>query len=185
MKKRSMMLVTSMVLAVLLIAGGTFAWFTATTEAVTNEFTAGTLDIKLYDNFEGAPCVNPGDCYHKEIFVENTGTKKVMVRIKYDFEFLDVDGNPLDNSVVELNLNPGWRDGGDGYLYYDPILNPRESTANVLKNNKICFSKCMNNDYQGSTLKIEIHADGMQTTNDATWADWTETGDCVEDPCPH
>ncbi len=118
MKKRKWMLGSAMILALILVAGGTLAWFTATADPVVNEFTAGTLEIELIDEFDGAPNVNPGDCYEKIVYVENTGTKRAFVRIKKDIAF---DNPNLGLGVVEYQLGDGWVEH-DGYFYYTEAL---------------------------------------------------------------
>ncbi len=163
MKKRKIMLGSAIMLAVLLVTGGTLAWFTASTEPVDNKFTAGTLEIKLVDNFEGAPNVNPGDCYDKEIYVENVGTKKAMVRI--DAKAVFSDG--LSTEILRYELGENWL-YQDEYYYYTKVLETNERTTSLLKDNKICFDgPSMNNDYQGAELTITVEADAIQATNGA------------------
>ena len=67
MKKRSIMLGSVVILAVLLVVGGTMAWFTAEAKPVVNTFKAGTVDINLIDEFpeNGIENVNPGDTHSK------------------------------------------------------------------------------------------------------------------------
>jgi predicted ribosomally synthesized peptide with SipW-like signal peptide len=181
MKKRSLMLGTAIMLAVLLVAGGTMAWFTASTEPVENEFTAGTLMIELVDEFEGAPNVNPGDCYAKDVYVINTGTKRALVRIEKDMVLNSNPNGPadiaLDIGVVEYELGQGWVEDEDGYFYYEDILLPGENgegerTTSLFAENEegknICFAgEGMDNDYQGAELTITIEAEAIQATNGA------------------
>ncbi|MGO1470528.1 MAG: TasA family protein, partial [Tissierella sp.] len=149
---------------------GTFAWFTATSEEVVNEFTAGTVKINLVDNFEGAPNVNPGDCYEKEVYVENTGTKKALIRIKKDIAFADESGLSLEPVIYELGEN--WEEH-DGYFYYMKIVEKEGKTKPLFKDNKICFDGAsMNDDYQGAKLDITIKAEAIQATNGAAAAEW-------------
>lgn len=179
MKKRNIMLVTSMMLAVLLIAGGTFAWFTATTEPEVNEFTAGTVKIELIDEFDGAPNVNPGDCYKKVIAVKNTGTKKAYIRIKADALFdggqsLGVLRYGINDPINwgPINLLPGWTEK-DGYFYYNRIVHPGHYTNPLLECNRICFDgKSMGNEYQGAELDITITAEAIQATHNAIQSEW-------------
>lgn len=112
------MLVTTMMLAVLLIAGGTLAWFTATAEPVVNEFEMGTLSIELIDEFEDATNVNPGDCYEKEVYVKNTGSKRAFVRIDMEMAF---GHTGLSTEVVTYELGENWVEH-DGYIYYTEML---------------------------------------------------------------
>lgn len=178
MKKRRIMTGSAILLAVLLVAGGTFAWFTATAEPVVNEFKAGTVELDLKDNFYAckAQNVNPGDCYYKNVYVKNTGTKKARVRIELDGEF--ENGLPTDG-VVKYDFSKGlfgqelWKDGGDGYLYYRYILKPGQSTDRLFKNDKVCFDgEKMGNEYQGQKFELTIGADMVQASNGAPEAVW-------------
>ena len=176
MKKKNLVLITTAALVVLLIAGGTMAWFTAEADPVVNEFTAGTVDLKLIDRFEGAPNVNPGDCYKKVIAVKNTGSKKAYIRIKADAVF---DGGQSTNVLRYglakpglFGLLPGWTEK-DGYFYYNQIVYPDHYTKPLLKCNRICFDgPSMDNTYQGAELDITINAEAIQATNGAIQAEW-------------
>lgn len=178
MKKRNLMLGSAILLVVLLVAGGTFAWFTAESATETNTFTAGTLKIELIDEFEGAPNVNPGDCYDKNVYVKNLGSKTAFVRIKKDMVFSD----DLNLDVVEYQLGEGWVEHDDGYFYYTEKLDAANDEvidqttllfADNEDGNNICFKgEEMDDDYQGAQLDITIKAEAIQTTNDAALTEW-------------
>lgn len=178
MKNKKMILGSSILLVVLLVIGGTMAWFTASTDPITNNFTAGTLTINLVDEFEGAQNVNPGDCFEKEVYVENTGTKQAFVRIKKDIAF---DKVGLDLDVVEYTLGEGWEEH-NGYFYYTQALAAKDGdvvakTTNLFAANNdgknICFNgPNMDNDYQGAQLDIVVEAEAIQVTNGAAEAEW-------------
>ena len=173
MKKRNMVLVTSMLLVVLLIAGGTFAWFTAETKAVDNNFKAGTVRLGMQDWFWtcGAQNVNPGDCIYKQVYICNYGTKRSVYRIKLDTVW---EGNLTGTGVVDYNLNtPHWYDGGDGYAYYKHVVPAGWYTHSLFKNDKVCFSgPNMNNSYMGKKLKMTLKAEAIQATNGAPQLAW-------------
>ena len=176
MRKSKMMVGSAIMLAVLLVAGGTLAWFTATAEPVVNEFTAGTVEIELVDEFDGAPNVNPGDCYKKVIAVKNTGTKKAYVRIKADAVFDGGQSTHVLNYGIDgpgrWNLLDGWTQKGE-YFYYNRIVHPGKYTQPLLKCNRICFDgPSMDNTYQGAKLDITIGAEAIQATNGAAQAEW-------------
>ena len=125
-------------LAALLIIGGTMAWFTATADPVTNEFTAGTVEINLVDDFEEEGNWNPGDCNEKVVYVENTGTKCAFVRVKLTPTWYNEGGQtpaldpdtekPLSTANViykyfdgdgfDTGVGPDWLLGDDGWYYY-------------------------------------------------------------------
>lgn len=174
MKKRNLMLGSAIMLAVLLVVGGTLAWFTAETQPINNEFTAGTVEIELIDVFDGAPNVNPGDCYTKEVAVKNTGTKRAMVRVKESTAITGYTGDgPTDISIVKFELNEDWvYDAATNYFYYTKVLEPGATTPSILKDNQICFDgPKMGNDYQGSVFTITVEADAIQATNGAPTAE--------------
>ncbi|OLS02179.1 TasA family protein [Tissierella creatinophila] len=171
MKNKKIMLGSAIMLAVLLVAGGTMAWFTAQSDPVSNNFKAGTLKIELTDIFVAADAqnVNPGDQFNKEVSIKNTGTKRAMVRIKKDFKF---DGNQ-NIGVVNYALGENWILNNDGYYYYTKVLQPNESTTMLFKDKKIKFDgAAMDNSYQGAKLNITIKAEAIQATNNAP----TESG---------
>ena len=169
MKKRKMMLGSAMILAVLLVAGGTLAWFTATAEPVVNEFTAGTLKMNLVDAYCEAKNVNPGDCYNKVVFVENEGTKRMFVRIKLTPEFPNMPN--ADLNLVEFNVLPGWVLHTDGYYYLTQEVAPGADTPNIIK--KVCFDgPGMGNEYQGAYFTLTVETDAIQVTNGAALAEW-------------
>ncbi len=169
MKKRKWMLGSAMLLVVILVAGGTLAWFTATADPVVNEFTAGTLEIELIDEFDGAPNVNPGDCYDKEVYVRNLGTKRAFIRIEKNIAFEP----ELDLDVVEYELGAGWVEY-NGYFYYTlEVAAEGGETGPLFVDNQICFNgEGMDNDYQGAVLEITIAAEAIQVTNGAALAQW-------------
>ena len=115
MQKKKIAKITSIVVALALVVGGTLSYFTdyATTSA---EGTAGTVAISLdtsninWLNADGQDILNPGDA-RKSIFkVQNEGNKSIDVRttIKltvesehYDLEF---SGDSENQSEFDLYL---------------------------------------------------------------------------------
>lgn len=171
MKKRTMMLVMSITLLVLLIAGGTFAWFTAQADPVVNNFKAGTLEFEANEFFcePLAQNVNPGDCYPKLAFFHNTGTKRMFVRVKITPDFPNMT-NP-DTDIVNYDILPGWKDGGDGYYYYLFPVPSGWYSGPVIK--KVCFDgEEMDNTYQGEEFTLTIESEAIQVTNDAALTEW-------------
>lgn len=171
------MLVSGVVLAVLLVVGGTMAWFTSTPAAVENTFTAGTVDIDLLENGEvyenglQFTNVNPGDSYAKKVEVRNNGSKQTYVRVKVDYLWTLI--NPPEGfdedelNVAEIDFNTAkWIDGEDGYYYYKDIV---KTTGNLepLFNTVTFKGLEMGNEYQGSTFKITLKAEAVQASHEA------------------
>jgi len=84
MKKRWINTILIIAIFVMAIGGGTLAWFTATEETITNEFTAGTVVISADKVFQAGYIVpenwNPGDTTDLDIEVSNDGTKSIFLR---------------------------------------------------------------------------------------------------------
>lgn len=182
MKKRNIMLGTAIMLAVLLVAGGTMAWFTAEAE-VTNEFTAGTVDIDLLENevviggeVGGLDIenVNPGDEYDKLIQVKSNGSKRTYVRVKLTPEWALVSGNSFTGNFNATSLPPAMLVGVNatdwildgGYYYYKDILTTGITTNALITGVKFDGPN-MGNEYQGSTFKLKVEVEAIQATNNA------------------
>lgn len=168
MKKRTLMIGSVILLVVLLIGGGTFAWFTYTTKPIVNNFQAGTLKYKVIECFDESKAknVNPGDCFDKWVWFWNTGTKKIYVRVKLTPEF---EGGLPVAGVVDYQVPSIWK-FKDGYYYYPyPIL----PGFGIKMLDKVCFSgPNMTNIYQGKLFTLTVMSEAIQTTNGAPDALW-------------
>jgi len=116
MNRKIMFSLVIIVMALALVIGGTFAWFTAVDE-VTNTFVAGTVLFDLDEYMESdsavsvdqltAPNVNPGDCYTKNFTIVNTGTKYILLRMNFEeewtfnAEFLSLNADALGFDLSE------------------------------------------------------------------------------------
>lgn len=181
MKKRNVLLGSVALLAVLLVVGGTMAWFTAQADPVVNTFIAGTVDIELHDETidpdseemvpfptGGFDNVNPGDEFVKHVYVENTGSKRVFVRVKLDPLFIPED---LDLDVVGYDILNGWVLHTDGWYYYPQEVMPGESTPTIIEFVEFAGAE-MGNEYQGATFELTVEAEAIQVTNGAALDAW-------------
>ena len=192
MNKKNLLIGSALVLAALLVVGGTMAWFTAAVGPVTNRFTAGTVEIKLHDvggydddknevpfTPNGIPNVNPGDEYLKIVYVENTGSKAIYVRAKLTPEWKDPDGNllPLEAGTPPVLmatfplLDNGWFLHTDGYYYYKDPVAPGASTAYLIDGVEFAGA-AMTNDYQGATFTLMVEAEAVQASHEAYKDEW-------------
>lgn len=167
---------------VALLAVGTWAWFTAQTDPVTNTFTAGTVKIKLHDEFAegGITNWNPGDCTSKVVYVENTGTKCAYVRVKLTPEWSNGE-EELDTDNVSWTIGEGWI-LIDGWYYYKESLKGTaqltEGEGNAITTNlisEVCLDgPGTSNNYQGVTFTLKVEAEAVQCTNGAAGEVWAE-----------
>jgi len=193
MNKKNLLIGSALVLAALLVVGGTMAWFTAAAGPVTNTFTAGTVEIELHDvqmdNGEellfpenGIGKVNPGDEYEKIVYVENTGTKAIYVRVKLTPAWTKGESSlPLQVGSVDMAtfplLNNGWVLHTDGWYYYtEPLAGAGDNVANAVTTHlieKVKFAgAAMTNDYQGATFTLTVEAQAIQASNGAAEDQW-------------
>ena len=178
------MLASAIGLVILLVAGGTMAWFTATAPEATNVFEAGTVAIVLHDktlspNEEGTAMeetdfpvagftnVNPGDKFDKIVYLENIGSKRAFVRIKLTPSF---DGGQ-DVSVVTYPILNGWILHTDGWYYY-PFEVAAEAFTPHLIEEVIFAGLAMDNGYQGAKFTLKVEAEAIQVTNGAALDQW-------------
>jgi predicted ribosomally synthesized peptide with SipW-like signal peptide len=192
MKKRNLVLGSVVVLAALLIVGGTMAWFTASSGPVTNTFIAGTVDIELHDltyddkqelvSFpeNGFANVNPGDEYDKIVYVENTGSKAVYVRVKLTpgWSGLPAGFDPEEDVVSLGSLGTNWVLYEGWYYYTKPLRGPVVDESNAVTTNlieKVMFAGAeMTNDYQGATFTLQVEAEAVQASHEAYKDEWGE-----------
>ena len=194
MNKKNLLIGSALVLAALLVVGGTMAWFTAAADPVTNTFKAGTVEIELHDvqmgdNEEettfptaGISNVNPGDEYDKIVYVENTGSKAIYVRVKLTPAWTKGEGSlPLQVEEVDMATFPivgtDWVLHTDGWYYYtEPLAGAVVDVANAVTTHlieKVKFAgAAMTNDYQGATFTLKVEAEAVQASHEAYKDEW-------------
>lgn len=173
MKKKILIGLGVIFLAALMVAAGTWAWFTAEVEPVINQFTTGTVEIEIIDEYEEITNWNPGDTADKDVSIENLGTKCAYVRVKLTPAWGDmvegefVSDENLGTTNVTLNWNEEeWMLHADGYYYYMNTL-PAGETTPLLLDSVTLVGPDTDNSYQGKVFQILIEADAVQCTNDA------------------
>lgn len=105
MKKRKSnlqrkVLIVSIVLALLIVAGGTFAWFTSKDE-VTNKLTASSnYGVSIVESFNPPENWIPGQEVDKDVFVTNTGNIDAFVKASISSAMaLTTEDEPLEISA--------------------------------------------------------------------------------------
>lgn len=99
MKKKILSLVLVVALAATAVIGGTLAYFTDT-DAQTNEFTFGDVEVDLWEVFDSkaAKDMVPGQKVNKDVYVENIGTNDAYVRVHVAVPAKVDDGDPSYNA---------------------------------------------------------------------------------------
>lgn len=181
MKNKKMILGSSILLVVLLVIGGTMAWFTAQSPAIANNFKAGTLQINVTEEFdaEATGNVNPGDDFVKEVYIENTGTKRAYVRMKLEPKWTNLKGELSElqgwGPAKIIGLHADWELKSDGYYYYKNVVEVGETAPKPFE--KVEFVGAdMDNDYQGADFELKVTVDAIQVTNGAVEIEWSDSG---------
>ena len=138
--------------------GGTLAWLAASTEAVTNTFTATQVECKVTDEYE--------DHKKTDIVVTNPSNDKnvdAYVRVTLVPTWEDEQGNAVAKKVENLSYPApanGWVQGSDGYYYYTKVVKVGESTP-ALFNSAIVVPTDNTYKLNLQVLAEAIQADGM------------------------
>lgn len=126
-----------------LLIGTTLALQTSGKKVLTNTLTIGTNDTEIV---EPTPSPDPSHL-NKEVSVENKGTTSTYVRValtvdveegvlspdKVKFVETAPDTIAKDAIYVVLNNQDWTKQQADGYYYYNGILKPGATTANLVK----------------------------------------------------
>ena len=171
--KRTLLLLSVMVICIAIAAVGTLAYFTPDAIAH-NVLTTGGVDIELSEwadaektqPFKDPSGVMPGMTVTKIAEVENTGASAAWVRVKVEKAIKlakEIESFTPDTALVALNINTEkWEHEGD-YFYYKEALQPNEITAPIFTS--VTFNKTMGNEYQGATATVDIVAQAVQVAN--------------------
>lgn len=176
------------------VVGGSLAWFTDT-DSVKNSFaTEGNqLDkengIEIEEAFDEETAGNmlPGTEANKDVKVKNTATYKQLIRVKFEKKWTGDTNQELDLDKIILNYtnlttsneNGKWIDGGDGYFYYNAVIDVDGETAYLL--DSVTLSKDANNDYKGATYDVVVNAEGIQASNGAVSDAWETAPEVIKE----
>ena len=133
MKKKTIALFVCLTLIIGCAVGGTIAWLTDTTEAVTNTFTAGDVDIDLTETTGTTYKMVPG----------NTIAKDPIVTVKANSEacwlFVKVEKSANFDTFMTYTMADGWTalDGVTGVYYREVAATSVNTDFPVIKDNRV------------------------------------------------
>lgn len=142
----------AVLLVSLMVAGGTFAWFTSNPVATNNIMQIGEIKLEVSGNgFDDLIVTNGGtsDCFVRVILVPQWSNNSLSV----------------SNVTIEVN-NDDWAEN-EGYYYYRYQLGVNESISNLISS--ITYGD-LSSEYEGETFTLKVRAEGVQTTHEA-WKD--------------
>ena len=142
---RTAVLLIAVLLLIGTAVGSTAAFLVTKTEPVVEDFAYAQVSCQVTDT----------------LAVQNTGTAQAYIRASYAVNWLDVDGNiaaaaPEDYSC-DLEENPQWEKGGDGYFYYPDPVDPGDEAPSLLTCSVLCPEE------PAYTLSVGVVAEAIQS----------------------
>lgn len=193
--RRILLLVGLMSLVAVISIGGTIAWLTDKTDAVTNTFTTANIDIDLDEtkapnganlaaNEKWEAKLVPGTTYDKDPKVTvKAGSEACWLFVHVDAqnnaitETVDGTEKTVIDQIVKFNVASGWNavTGHAGYYYRSVTANEAsEQSFTVLADNKVVISEALTKEQEkalkvaGKEPKIVITAAAVQSDNVAS-----------------
>jgi len=128
-KKRRRVFRASCILAALIIAGSSFAWFTSSDE-VTNRLSAqADYGVSIVESFAPTPEWLPGQEVNKDVYATNTGSVSALVKEEIDTRIAityEVDQAEFDEDCVQLTEEERYAVEAGSFLAYRPSDSERE-----------------------------------------------------------
>ena len=130
--------------AVLGVIGGTFAYFTST-QTFPNVFRTKTYKTEISETFKSPSDWTPGTTTDKTVTAKNTGDIDIAVRVSYTEKWEDANGSTLplkqgDVTAAVINfaddLSTKWTKSTENsvdYYYYKTKLAKNASTTSLIK----------------------------------------------------
>ena len=143
----------ALLMVLVMSVGGTLAWLTAHTNAITNTFTVATPGVEIEEGFDKQTKSN--------VQVKNTGEVEAYIRVALVPTWEDENGNAVAEpaSLDDLSITWGnsgkWLKGTDGYWYYKEPVAPGGRTAVLLEKATVTTEN-------GYHMNLQVMADSIQ-----------------------
>ena len=178
--KNKRALVGIAMLALVVLIGGTFAYFRMTWEKE-NEFKLGGFESKISETFTSPSDWTPCTETPKVVKVTNDGSIALAARIKIQEQRWDklddsrqnVTGtlplkvNNEDIAVLGLVNTSDWVLNSDGYYYYRSDIAPGEASSNFI--DKVTFNCTAGNDYSSARYHLILQVETIQADAKDNW----------------
>lgn len=171
-KRKKRYIVSFLALSVLILGSvfGTYAWLTYHQD-LPNLLTTGKYNVKTHEEFHPEGW-DKGVTVEKKVWVENTGTLPVYVRVKIVPFWKDGQAfliNGKDTAKLNFSNSKDWKKVGDFYYYTKP-LKGKEKTDNLLES--VTLSKDLPSEYNKNNFKIDVITESIQGSSDALKELW-------------
>lgn len=131
-------------------------------DSVLNRLTIGHLKGELKETFDDSQELVSQVDYPKEVTVKNTGNLNLFVRVMVFPEITTDEGFSLAGTIgseIDIDLNPKWTSGNDGYYYYLGKLSKGEITPPVFTRVTIGNNILLSQSYQDAKLTIQLKSE--------------------------
>lgn len=175
--KRKLAIVFGLIATLAVLSTGTLAYFTTTVTA-DNVVTAGDMKLEIHNrNSAGEDftsegmIVMPGDKIDEIVTVENTGNHPMYLRVKVAKGVNDeaLTGTAEDCLKIDIANPDKWQfktdeETGEGYYYYEEVLEAGETTLPLFENVEIAGMQ-VDNKYIGKNFHLKVSAYAVQSEN--------------------
>lgn len=153
--KRSLVLVVSVLVLLLAVAGGTLAWLTAQTDGVVNTFTPAQVSCEVTEDFNGTIKSN--------VNVTNKSDISAYIRVKLVTYRVNDAGQHIGGTATIPPFTPGinWVKYGEYYYYTLPVAAGGAPAADLISSINLTGSY---NDADGGKQVIEVMAEAIQSS---------------------
>ena len=156
--KRSLVLVVSVLVLLLAVAGGTLAWLTAQTDGVVNTFTPAQVSCAVTEEeFKGET--------KKNVNVENTSDIPAYIRVKLVTYRVNAQNQHIGGTAEIPAFTPGngW-EIYNGYYYYTQPVSPDEPNNKPATDLISSITLGSYDDTDGGYTAIDVMAEAIQST---------------------
>lgn len=168
-KIKARLLILAIVAVVLSFMTQTTLAYYSTVGKATNVVTSGSIKFIIHEKTDSGSdfptegvYILPGDVVSKQVSIESVCEHPFYLRVKPVY---GVDSQELSASdCFKLNINEENWSFRDGWYYYNGIVEPGQTTPNVLSHVEIVGSK-VDNSYIGKTLTLTVVAHAVQSEN--------------------
>lgn len=165
-KGKSVLLVTSLVLALSIGIAVSIAYIKSITEPIENTFTPSSVACAVDESFDGVKKEN--------VRIKNTGNVSAYIRVMFTVTWqIETQTNqilaqsPVENVDYRITSGDGaWTRGADGYWYYNEAITPDEMT-------EVLFSSVepLGEAPAGYKLSFSIHSQAIQSAPETVVAE--------------
>lgn len=163
--KRSLVLVVSVLVLLLAVAGGTLAWLTAQTDGVVNTFTPAQVSCAVTEEFKGET--------KKNVNVENTSDIPAYIRVKLVTYRVNAQNQHIGGTaeIPEFTPGKGWVKYGEYYYYTLPVAPKGPGALDNWPKTPLIGETGIElvnsyNDADGGKQVVEVMAEAIQSVPD-------------------